>query len=174
MTSYCYCLTVGIDSGHYGQTDPHFRYNFGRRPQHRIVQLDKVYMCALKSPLDDSWQRLLPKLDRDLEPNKNLIKKKMAKKIPWNHTVIRFRWHEDSCVEAPGAAGGGGVHPISSLSQPYPEVRAQVADVMRQAIRPESAFFVRSWAKDPVNRACSAAASASLDPDEPCNSIGCS
>jgi hypothetical protein len=169
--------------GHYGQTDPHFRYNFARKPNFSIVQNQDIFMCVVKSRTDDAWQAVLPKLDRNTAPNKKLIKMKMNKRVLWNHTVLRFRWHEDLCL-VPG--GGGTVTAAESSSQSsiissrgaeeHAEVRRQVVVVMQQPIRATNAFSMRSWAKDAASSACSPSSSSlsSLDALNPCNNIGCS
>lgn len=129
--------------GHYGQTDPHFRHNFALRPNFKIVQNPDIFMCALKSPLDDSWQASLPPLDRRTGPNKLLMMQKVAKRVLWNHTVLRFHWHEDTC-RAPAEKIG-----------PLSEVRQRAATAMSRPLRDDDAFAVRSWAKTGPVAACS-------------------
>ena len=146
-------------SGHYGQTDPHFRHNFAQRPDFEIVQNKDIYMCTVKSPMDDSMQSLLPKLDRNTAPNKKLIKMKLSRRVLWNHTILRFRWHEDDCK-----------FPTSLYSlKNYPEVDHQVSAMMQSPIDKYHAFPIRSWAKGIV---CDKG-SGSIDPHDPCNVIGC-
>lgn len=150
-------LPLVFTPGHYGQTDPHFRHNFAMRPNFKIVQNPDIFMCALKSPLDDSWQASLPRLDRSTGPNKQLMMQKVSKRVLWNHTVLRFHWHEDTCA-VPESAG------------PLIEVRQRAAAAMSRPLRDEDAFAVRSWAKTGLVAACSRPG---YGRDDPCSSSSC-
>mmetsp|Transcript_6268 Transcript_6268/g.10236 ORF Transcript_6268/g.10236 Transcript_6268/m.10236 type:complete len:375 (-) Transcript_6268:49-1173(-) len=161
LTRDAYWANHGCDEdfvGHYGQTDPHFRHNFVLRPHFKIVQNPDIFMCALKSPLDDSWQASLPQLDRSTRPNKQLMMQKVSRRVMWNHTVLRFHWREDSCVAPVPSAGRGS------------EVRQWAAAAMSRPQRDEDAFAVRSWAKTGPVAACTRP---DYSHNDPCSSSSC-
>lgn len=114
-------------------------------------------MCVVQSPTDDKWQAMLPKLDRNTVPNKHLLKQKMHRRIPWNHTVLRFRWHEDHCVAS------------SVVDEKNSDVLKQVAAAMRNPISATDAFAVRSWAKSGPGACVGVGPTTS----GPCSSSGC-
>ena len=107
------------------------------------MQHSDIFMCMLKSPLDDKWQASFPKLSRDTVPNKKLMKKKVSRRVPWNHTVLRFDWSEDTCERALSTTGS-----LShSLTHTLSKVRQRAVAVMQRPISDEDSFAVRSWAK---------------------------
>lgn len=146
-------------------------------------------MCVVKSPTDDALQALLPSLDRNTLPNKKLISLKKKKRVLWNHTILRFRWHEDTCA-ARGAAEGDLVaqpetqaEAAAALHVAYPEVSQRVADLMRAPLTGQHVFVLRNWAKY-LDAACkgsgskkavsTSSTSLALRTKDPCNNIGCS
>lgn len=166
--------------GHYGQTDPHFRHNFVQKTQFSIVQNADIFMCVVKSPTDDILQASLPKLDRNTVPNKHLIHMKKKKRVMWNHTILRFQWHEDSCIPTPTPT-----LPLTAAAQEETETHAEVlqrvAVLMQAPLSSQHAFPIRSWAKElDKPQACRGSDSDSVrdmawgeHPGNPCNSIGC-
>lgn len=132
--------------GHYGQTDPHFRGNFVQRPGHRIEQHPGLFMCMLRAPADDPLKLLLPSQSRDTAPNLRLLRLKQRKKVPWNHTVLRFQWRDNTDACPP---------PLDAATDQGGKARERAAALMRAPLLPEHAFSTRSWGKTDVMGSCS-------------------
>jgi hypothetical protein len=122
-------------------------------------------MCVVKSTADDDLQALLPQLDRNTAPNKKLIKLKINKKLFWNHTMLRFNWHEDFCVSSVS----------KKLDGRYSEANKMMTKMMAKSPNTRNAFAMRNWAKNIQNACGSSAASplTSSSPNNICNDIGC-
>lgn len=148
--------------GHYGQTDPHFRYNFALR--FSIVQHHNIYMCVVKSSADDMFKELLPKLDRNTLPNEKLFRLKRKKIVNWNYTMLRFHWQEDRCDTQ-----------IKNLENQtrYPVVESELRKYLSKPLMPQDAFPLRYWAKNMQQR-CQYDDVKNPTENNPCRNDGCS
>ena len=105
-----YWLAGGCDEdfvGHYGQTDPHFRYRVDKHPALNLVETHKLMKKDHVPPLLELEDNIgCPegittcltsfkgeKPSRDTKPNYDLLQKKIAAGN-WSNEFLRFTWKQ--------------------------------------------------------------------------------
>lgn len=82
--------------GHYGNTDPHFKWRAVHTRGARIAsgsmptKLPPMFLYDSDLKIMETVER--PKLDKDIGHNEVLMSKKRSESIPWSHDYLRFTW----------------------------------------------------------------------------------
>ena len=93
ISAAAYWMAGGCDEdfvGHYGSTDPHFRWRLARTEGIRVLNVNATLSGI---PFLHQVERENPfRLDRNKTRNARLFAQKRSGDIPWSCTYIRFNW----------------------------------------------------------------------------------
>lgn len=91
--------------GHYGSTDPHFRYRMQKSGLQEVLNKE---MCLTELPDTEEEQQLQESLhlDRSTTRNSKLFDDKKAKN-EWSNIYLRFDWGRIRCTLKPSLKSGG-------------------------------------------------------------------
>ena len=94
MSKRAYWMVGGCDEdfvGHYGNTDPHFKWRAAHTDGVTVVDVSKE-IPDVHQLLQERGQGGWTELSRSTKNNKELLKAKTAGRVPWSSDYLRFAW----------------------------------------------------------------------------------
>eukprot|EP01031_Cornospumella_fuschlensis_P025794 gene25794-31149_t len=97
MPRSLYWKVKGCDEdfvGHYGNTDVHFKYRSKVYHHVKFPLVDNILLCRMSIIRKPSTTDVaVPAMNKSIEHNSEVFTLKKSGQLPWNDTVVRFKWH---------------------------------------------------------------------------------